>query len=145
MNQEDKIESIKEAFNVSLKNFEIIPTKNSHKSKLIIAIVSTFLILAAATTLLIGYFKLDWFKNEIYKVDANITREVNQANFFAETKKVNTKMALTKDKYEEQTYEVNTDFMVYLKDKTQLGNNDNLYSASLVILKSKMTTKDKEY
>ena len=145
MNQEDKIESIKEAFNVSLKNFEVVPTKNSHKAKLIIAIVSTFLILAAATTLLIGYFKLDWFKNEIYKVDANITREVNQANFFAETKKVNTKMALTKDKYEEQTYEVNTDFMVYLKDKTQLGNNDNLYSASLVILKSKMTTKDKEY
>ena len=70
---------------------------------------------------------------------------MNQAIFFAETKKVNTKMALTKDKYEEQTYEVNTDFMVYLKDKTQLGNNDNLYSGSLVILKSKMTTKDKEY
>lgn len=66
MNQEDTIESIKETFNVSLKNREVIPTKNSHKAKLIIAIVSTFLILAAATTLLIGYFKLDWFKNEIY-------------------------------------------------------------------------------
>ena len=101
--------------------------------------------MAATTTLLIGYFKFDWFKKEIYKVDANITREVNQANFFTENKKISTRIALTKDNYEEQDYEVNTDFMVHLIDKTQLGENDNLYRASIVILKSKMTTKDEEY
>ena len=35
--------------------------------------------------------------------------------------------------------------MVYLRDKTELAENDNLYRASIVILKSKMTTKDEEY
>ena len=145
MNQDDTTESIKETFNVSLENREILPSKNNSKVKLTIAIISTVLILAAATTLLIGYFKFDWFKNEIYKVNANLTREVNQANFFSENKKINTRIALTKDNYEEQTYEVNTDFMIYLKDKTELENKDYLYSASIVILKSKMTTKGEEY
>ena len=145
MNQDENIQNIKETFNVSSENREIIPAKSYSKVKLIIAIISTILILAATTTLLIGYFKFDWFKKEIYKVDANITREVNQANFFTENKKISTRIALTKDNYEEQDYEVNTDFMVHLIDKTQLGENDNLYRASIVILKSKMTTKDEEY
>ncbi len=145
MNQDENIQNIKETFNVSSENREIIPAKSYSKVKLIIAIISTILILAATTTLLIGYFKFDWFKKEIYKVDANITREVNQANFFTENKKISTKIALTKDNFEEQDYEVNTDFMVHLIDKTQLGENDNLYRASIVILKSKMTTKDEEY
>jgi hypothetical protein len=145
MNQDENIQNIKETFNVSSENREIIPAKSYSKVKLIIAIISTILILAATTTLLIGYFKFDWFKKEIYKVDANITREVNQANFFTENKKVSTKIALTPENYEEQDYEVNTDFMVYLKDKTELAENDNLYRASIVILKSKMTTKDEEY
>ena len=131
MNQEENTESIKETFNVSSENREIIPAKSYSKVKLIIAIISTILILAGTTTLLIGYFKFDWFKKEIYKVDANITREVNQANFFTENKKVSTKIALTPENYEEQDYEVNTDFMVYLKDKTELAENDNLYRASI--------------
>ena len=118
MNQEENTESIKETFNVSSENREIIPAKNYSKVKLTIAIISTILVLAGTTTLLIGYFKFDWFKKEIYKVDANITREVNQANFFTENKKVSTKIALTPENYEEQDYEVNTDFMVYLRDKT---------------------------
>ena len=145
MNQDENTENIKETFNVSSDNREIVPAKSYSKVKLTIAIISTILVLAATTTLLIGYFKFDWFKKEIYKVDANITREVNQANFFTENKKINTKIALTPENYEEQDYEVNTDFMVYLKDKTQLGFNDNLYRASIIILKSKMTTKDEEY
>ena len=95
MNQEENTESIKETFNVSSENREIIPAKSYSKVKLTIAIISTILVLAGTTTLLIGYFKFDWFKKEIYKVDANITREVNQANFFTENKKVSTKIALT--------------------------------------------------
>ena len=55
MNQDDTTESIKETFNVSLENREILPSKNNSKVKLTIAIISTVLILAAATTLLIGY------------------------------------------------------------------------------------------
>jgi hypothetical protein len=145
MNQDENTESIKETFNVSLESKEILPSKANTKIKITIAIVSSILVLAAITTLILGYLKFDWFKQEIYKVDASITREVNQANYFTETKKINTKIALAKDKYEEQEYLVNTDFMVYLKEKTQLRENDNIYKASIVILKSKLTAKDTEY
>ena len=120
MNQEEDKESIKETFNVSFGVREILPVKNNTKIKLVIAIISTVLVLAAATTLLIGYFKFDWFKNEIYNVDANLTREINQANFFEETKTINTRIAIAKDEYEEQEYTVKTNFVVYLKERTQL-------------------------
>jgi hypothetical protein len=145
MNQDESKESIKETFNVSLDDREILPAKNNTKIKLAIAIISTVLVLAATTTLLISYFKFDWFKNEIYNVDANLTREINQANFFQETKKINTRIAITKDEYEEQEYTVNTNFMVYLKKRIQLKENDYLNTATIVITKSKMTTKGQEY
>ena len=133
MNQDENTESIKETFNVSLESKEILPQKNHSKIKFTITIISTILILVAATTLLIGYFKFDWFKKEIYKVDINITREVNQTNFFTEKKTINTRVALEENSYEENNYEINTDFMVYLKDRTQLKENDYLNKASLVI------------
>ena len=145
MNQEEDKESIKETFNVSFGDREILPVKNNTKIKLVIAIISTVLVLAAATTLLIGYFKLDWFKNEIYNVDANLTREINQANFFEETKTINTRIAIAKDEYEEQEYTVKTNFVVYLKERIQLKENDYLNTATIAITKSKMTTKGQEY
>jgi hypothetical protein len=88
---------------------------------------------------------LDWFKNEIYNVDANLTREINQANFFEETKTINTRIAIAKDEYEEQEYTVKTNFVVYLKERTQLKENDYLNTATIAITKSKMTTKGQEY
>ena len=145
MIQDENSESFKETFNVSFESKEVIPSKANSKIKLAIAITSTIIILVAATTLIIGYFKFDWFKQEIYKVDANITREVNKANYFTETKKINTKIAITEDEYEEQEYLLKSNFIVYLKEKTELKESDNLYSASIVILRSVMTTKDVVY
>ena len=104
MIQDENSESFKETFNVSFESKEVIPSKANSKIKLAIAITSTIIILVAVTTLIIGYFKFDWFKQEIYKVDANITREVNKANYFTETKKINTRIAITEDEYEEQEY-----------------------------------------
>ena len=102
MNQDEYKENIKETFNVSFEDQEILPAKNNNKVKIIITIISIILILAVATTLLIGHFKFNWFKNEVYKVDTNIKREINQASYFNENKKINTKIELTKDTYEEQ-------------------------------------------
>ena len=102
MNQDEYKENIKETFNVSFEDQEIIPAKNNNKVKIIITIISIILILAVATTLLIGHFKFNWFKSEVYKVDTNIKREVNQASYFNENKKIKTKIELTKDTYEEQ-------------------------------------------
>ena len=102
MNQDEYKENIKETFNVSFEDQEILPAKNNNKVKIIITIISIILILAVATTLLIGHFKFNWFKSEVYKVDTNIKREVNQASYFDENKKIKTKIELTKDTYEEQ-------------------------------------------
>ena len=102
MNQDEYKENIKETFNVSFEDQEILPAKNNNKVKIIITIISIILILAVATTLLIGHFKFNWFKSEVYNLDANIRREVNQASYFTENKKINTKIELTKDTYEEQ-------------------------------------------
>ena len=41
MNQDENIQNIKETFNVSSENREIIPAKSYSKVKLIIAIIST--------------------------------------------------------------------------------------------------------
>ena len=97
MNQEETSETIKETFNVSLNESEILPKEKPGKLKYTIAIISTLVLLAAATTLLIGYFKFNWFQSEIYKVDINVVRNLNQANYFTETKKITTKVALTEE------------------------------------------------
>ena len=93
--------TIKETFNVSLKESDILPPKKSHK--LIIAIsITTALALIAATVLLIGHFKFNWFQGEIYKIDANISRNVYQANYFSETKTAKTKYSFTSGETEEK-------------------------------------------
>ena len=145
MNQDECKESVKETFNVSFEDKEILPVKKNTKIKIIIAIISTVLILAVITILLIGHFKLNWFKSEVYKVDTNIKREVYQASYFTENKKINTKIELTKDTYEEQNIEVNTNFMVFIKDRIKIKENDYLNKAYLNILKSTMITKDEKY
>lgn len=145
MNQDEYKENIKETFNVSFEDQEILPAKNNNKVKIIITIISIILILAVATTLLIGYFKFNWFKSEVYKVDTNIKREVNQASYFTENKKINTKIELTKDTYEEQNIEIDTNFMVYIKDRIKINENDYLNKAYLIILNSTMTSKDEKY
>ena len=60
---------------------EVVETKSSNKIKYTIAIISSTLVIAAISTLLIGHFKFDWFKNDNYKIDANIKRNVYQANY----------------------------------------------------------------
>ena len=59
MNQDEYKENIKETFNVSFEDQEILPAKNNNKVKIIITIISIILILAVATTLLIGHFKFN--------------------------------------------------------------------------------------
>ena len=144
MQYEENKETIKETFNVSFKENEIIPEKKTGKGKLVIAIISSILVLAVVSTLLIGYFKFHWFQNEIYRMDADIIRNVNQANFFTETKVINTKIALTGDQYEESNYKIDNNFMVFLNGRKEIGKKDYLNTASFVLLKSKLTYKEGE-
>mgnify|MGYP007070204904 CR=1 FL=1 len=128
--------SIKETFNVSLKETEILPQKKSHKLAIALSI-TTAIALIAATVLLVGYFKFNWFKNEMYKIDANISRNVYQVNYFSETKTAKTKYSFTSGETEEKENVINTNFIVLLHEKTPTENGF-IVTASLVILDAKL-------
>ena len=128
--------SIKETFNVSLKETEILPQKKSHKLAIALSII-TGIALIAATVLLVGYFKFNWFKNEMYKIDANISRNVYQVNYFSETKTAKTKYSFTSGETEEKENVINTNFIVLLHEKTPTENGF-IVTASLVILDAKL-------
>ena len=123
---------------------EIIETKPSNKVKYAIAIVSATLVLAAVTTLLIGHFKFDWFKNDNYKLDANISRSVYQANYFSEKKAVSIKFSFANGVTHQKEYFLDTNFVVFLTDREELENKEFLNTAALILLDSKMTYEDGE-
>ena len=128
--------SIKETFNVSLKETEILPQKKSHKLAIALSII-TGIALITASVLLVGYFKFNWFKNEMYKIDANISRNVYQVNYFSETKTAKTKYSFTSGETEEKENVINTNFIVLLHEKTPTENGF-IVTASLVILDARL-------
>ena len=119
---------------ILLNEHEEVETKTSNKVGCAIAIIATTLVLAAATTLLIGHFKFDWFKSDNYKIDANINRSVYQANYFSEKKTMTTKISLSDGHIEKKEYIIDTNFVVFLTEK-----KENLYSAALVLLSATAT------
>ena len=90
------------------ENEEIIDIKPNNKLKYAVAIVAATLVLASVTTLLIGHFKFNWFKGEIYKLDASISRKAYQANYFTEKKTVTTKFSFPNGINQEKQYFLDT-------------------------------------
>ena len=120
---------------------EVIQPKSHKKIKIAIAITASLAIIAT-TILLVGYFKFDWFKSEIYDIDAKISRKTYQANYFTETRTINTKMGFTSGISENHEQKIYTNFMVLQTDKKELENNDYLNTATLVILDAKVEYED---
>lgn len=119
-------------------DIEVTNTKN-HK-KIIIAITICFsIIIVVIITLLIGYFKFNWFKNEIYNIGAKISRNIYQTNYFRETKIINSRVGFTNGISKTNEQKIITNFMVIQTDKKELDNKDFLNNATLVILNSKAT------
>jgi hypothetical protein len=110
---------------------EVVEIKASNKIKYAIAIISSTLVLAVVTTLLIGHFKFDWFKGDNYKIDVNINRNIYQANYFSEKKTLNAKFTLPDGVSQEKEYIIDTNFVVFLTDK-----KENINTAVLVLLSS---------
>jgi len=108
-------------------------TKSSNKIKYTIAIISSTLVIAAITTLLIGHFKFNWFKSDNYKIDAQINRNVYQANYFSEKKTLNTKFTLPDGVTQQKEYIIDTNFVVYITDKTEKMNTAYLVFLSATI------------
>ena len=122
---------------VLLNEPEIVETK-SNKVKIAIALIASTLMVAVVTTLLIGHFKFDWFKSDEYRIDANISRNLYQANYFSERKTVNTKFTFETGDFEKKEYFVDSKFVVFLVEK-----QENLNTAIIVLLSS-MATVDGE-
>ena len=118
---------------ILLNESEIVETK-SNKSKIVVALIASTLMIAVATTLLIGHFEFDWFKSDEYKIDANINRNLYQANYFTERKTVSTKFTFETGDSEKKEYSVDSKFVVFLVEK-----QDNLNTAIMVLLSSTAT------
>ena len=121
------------------ENEEIIDIKPNNKVKYAVAIIAATLVLASVTTLLIGHFKFDWFKGEIYKLDASISRKAYQANYFTEKKTVTTKFSFANGINQEKQYFLDTNFVVFMTNQEKLENKEFLNTAALILLDSKMT------
>ena len=122
---------------ILINDHEEVETKTFNKVKLAVAIIASTLVLAAATTLLIGHFKFDWFKGDNYKIDANINRSVYQANYFSEKKTVSTRISFENGPTENKQYVLDSNFVVFLTEK-----KENLNTAILVLLDSNMSSEE---
>ena len=80
--------------------------------------------------------------SEIYNIDAKISRNAYQANYFSETKTINTRIGFTSGITQDNEQKIYTNFMVMQKDRKELKNNDFLNTATLVILDTKLENKN---
>ena len=113
---------------------EIIKSKISKRKKIAIAIAAITLILVVSITLLVGHLKYDIFNNGDYKIDANINRNIYQANYFSDKKTINVQFTLPDGVAQKKVFIVDTNFAVFITDKEKNKN-----TASLVILNAQAT------
>ena len=140
------------------KEFVANGRSNCNKKKKIIYIIAISLtaLLIIAIIFLIGHLKFNWFKkvddeddNDIYNLNVKIKSSANQVDYFSEEKKIKSKVVYTSGKSDEQEQIVDTNFAVFIVDKTEDVNNENkrtiyMNNAILVILDSKVKYREKE-
>ena len=138
------MESGIESINENIIEEELIQEKKKVNKKIVIGLsIAGLIAITVLTTLLVGYFKFEWFQKKQNNVIQN-TYHKGQVLLFNEVKTLTTEMK-TIDKNKIDEYKFNTDFLVMINSKKKLkyfGEIDNLYNATLVILK--MDTTDKE-
>ena len=119
-------------------NDELIEVPHSKKLKIPIILTIISLAIIVTTTLLVGYFKLNWFKSEIYNIDFKILRKVYQINYFTEKKTLKVKVGFTNGITEEKEFTTITNFTIFQTEKKELEKNDFLNIAILAILDMKV-------
>lgn len=132
-----------EILNENFTEKEVIQPKNNKKIKIILAITGSILVIAT-TVLLFGYFKLDWFKKEIYKLDIQISRNTYEVNYFTETKTLEARFGLTSGESDIKEMTMKNNFLVVQTSREKLESNDFLNTAFLVILDVKVNMENEE-
>ena len=132
-----------EILNENFTEKEVIHPKNNKKIRIILAITGSILVIAT-TILLLGYFKLDWFKKEIYKLDIQISRNTYEVNYFTETKTLEARFGLTSGESDIKEMTMKNNFLVVQTSREKLESNDFLNTAFLVILDVKVNMENEE-
>ena len=119
----------------------IIPQKKI-RNKLYLSLLIFFCLVIVTSIFLIGYFCFNWFQKEPNTI-VNIEKEQYQMDYFKESKKI-TSLINEKSKFEGSTQiqNIDIDFFVIINLKTRLtyfGTKDNLYNATLVILRTNIS------
>ena len=134
-------ETFKQTFNIDFGDNHQEIQLSSKKSKICKIAVLTVSLVAIITTvtLLVAHFKYGLFSDsETYQV-ADIKREGNSMEYFSENRKLQTKLTYATGEIAETEQEVDTDFVVMLKEK-----KGNTITGYLAILDSKAKTKEEE-
>ena len=136
---ENRVESMN--INIIEENEEQSP-KKFNKQKIIALVASGLILIILTIIFLVGYFQFGWFQKIQDNIFENSYHE-NQVLLFNEFKTISTEITTGNGK-EVVDQNIITDFLVVINSKSKLnyfGEIDNLYNATLVILKT--TTNDK--
>ena len=138
------MESGIECINENIIEEELIQERKKVNKKLVIGLtVASLITITVLTTFLVGYFKFEWFQKRQDNVIQN-TYHKGQVLIFNEVKTLTTEMKTVEGK-KVVDHKFKTDFLVMINSKKKLnyfGEIDNMYNATLVILK--MDTADQE-
>ena len=109
---------------ISNNNQEIIMASKKAKICRLIVFISLLIVIITAVVLLVCHFKYGLFDSEIYQV-AEIKREENSIEYFTETKTIKSKMTYANAESFDIEQEINTDFIIVLKDKKEIQNDSS--------------------
>ena len=118
------------------------PKKKSKCMKLVLIILG-IVVLLVVVFILVAKFKYNFFKKEIYQV-AEIKRDLGTTEYFTETKTMASKMLYSNGQSQETEQIIDSKFVVMITERLNLGNNDYLNTAALIILESKIQMEGKE-
>ena len=139
-------ETFKQTFNVDFGENHDEITLSSKKSKIckIAALIIASIAIITTTVLLVAHFKYGLFGSKISEA-IEINREANSLEFFSETRNLKTKMTYASGQTASTEQEIDTDFVVLLKEKKEIKEKSTFYNTGyIVVLGSKAKSNGEE-
>ena len=139
-------ETFKQTFNVDFGENHDEITLSSKKSKIckIAALIIAGIAIITTTVLLVAHFKYGLFGSKISEA-IEINREANSLEFFSETRNLKTKMTYASGQTASAEQEIDTDFVVLLKEKKEIKEKSTFYNTGyIVVLGSKAKSNGEE-
>ena len=139
-------ETFKQTFNVDFGENHDEITLSSKKSKIckIAALIIAGIAIITTTVLLVAHFKYGLFGSKISEA-IEINREANSLEFFSETRNLKTKMTYASGQTASTEQEIDTDFVVLLKEKKEIKEKSTFYNTGyIVVLGSKAKSNGEE-